>query len=356
VVLVSLFVKVGRANRLRLVRFTVYLFVVPGLTYFVWRAIYFGWLFPNTFYVKFGHIFNGLEWLFGSLGTVVGVLLVILLGVVVTQPPARQSRQVLYYSAFFLVCVVPYCLSSTMMNYMNRYLYHLLPAMFTALALSLAVLTEALTAAAARQRMARWVVPTGCLVLCLLPLFHQAKRELAYVSLYSLHMENAHIALANSLREATVPPALRTVAMGDVGALPYYSGWKTYDFVGLTNETVAHQWSSKSQYIATQRPSVLILYSRDGRQPEAEQFGFRPGIVLDRYSLIDFIEFFPNYYLATYLRRDLPPDPFTELERRITAVGASSRSANHSAANRRAMLAHLSHRIRGAPVLSGLAP
>lgn len=43
-----------RDDRSKLIRHFFWLFIMPGLLYFIWRWQYFGWLLPNTFYAKHG--------------------------------------------------------------------------------------------------------------------------------------------------------------------------------------------------------------------------------------------------------------------------------------------------------------
>jgi arabinofuranosyltransferase len=52
------------------------------------------------------------------------------------------------------------------------------------------------------------------------------------------------------------PPPL--MATGDVGAVPYYSNLPTLDIIGLADETIAHQ-GLKHDYILARKPDLLIL-------------------------------------------------------------------------------------------------
>lgn len=55
--------------------------------------------------------------------------------------------------------------------------------------------------------------------------------------------------------ELNPPPLLAT---GDVGALPYFSGLPTMDIIGLSDETIAHEGLTH-KYILSRQPDLLIL-------------------------------------------------------------------------------------------------
>src|SRR5262249_20619088 len=51
-----------------------------------------------------------------------------------------------------------------------------------------------------------------------------------------------------------------TLMMGDVGNVPYYAKWKTYDLVGLANPVISHHGNSMA-YMKQIHPDLIILYT-----------------------------------------------------------------------------------------------
>ncbi len=350
VVLIALLISLNKAGRLRLARHTGALLVVPGLAYFLWRFIYFGWPLPNTFYVKFGGIYHGLLWLLNSTGLIAGILVLFLLALRCRDSSIRLSRTSLFMIAFLAITVLPYCLSDLWANYMDRFLYHLMPVIFLVLALSLKAVFGTLPRGHHSKSGLDWCrALTFC--ACLVGLLYANKQEVAHLGLATSHLEHAHVALADALRESDTPSELRTITVGDVGALPYYADWHTYDYIGLTDESVAHNWSEKSQYIADRRPTVMVLYSRDGREPEGFQFGFDPQGMFPDYETIAYVRWFPNYYLGVFLSKDIPEPVFADLSRRIKAVSQSAEIMNAAKDDRAGLLARFRERVETYPVL-----
>lgn len=319
--------------------------ILPGLVYFVWRYLYFGWLLPNTFYAKFGGGYQGFIWLINSVGIIGGILVLFLLAIRSQDTSGRPSESTWFTIAFLAAIILPYSTSNLWMNYMDRFLYHLMPVILVILAISLKVVFKAIAPRSSGNgiRLNGYGVLIYC--LCLFPLFYANKQEVAHMSLYTSHLEYAHIELANTLRESATPNEFRTITIGDVGALPYYSDWHTYDFVGLTNETVAHNWPEKSLYIADQQPTVMVLYSSDGVNTTSNSFGFNPQVMLPHYELIAYVKLFPYYYLGVFLRKEIPEPIFADLSKRILNVSATAAVKNASGNNRAAMLARLKERL-----------
>lgn len=347
VVLATLFFNADRARRRTIVLACLTMLVLPGLIYFLWRYNYFGWPFPNTFYVKFGNPFNGIEWLAKTIRSLAAILILVYLPFSLSGSPARKIWGVRAYMAVFLIiAALPYFLSSLTTNYMNRFLFHLLPVIFLCLALAYDRIIEFLRQQPGLSSGALYSFVILSFFLCLLPFMHDAKREIARLGLYGSHLENSHIALGKTLKASGIPEKLRTMTIGDAGAIPYYSEWHVYDFVGLTDETVAHHPQEKSEYIARMRPTVMVLYSMDGQTPSHGRFGFYPEAMLSEYEEIAYIKTFPNYYLAFYIRNDLDSKYFYPLAEEIRAVSRTADIRNAADHNRAGLIAHLRNRLK----------
>ncbi|MFH1700188.1 MAG: hypothetical protein ABIE07_06340 [Candidatus Zixiibacteriota bacterium] len=345
IMLLTIYYVTDKNDRKRLLIYSLFLLFFPGLVYFIWRVIYFGWLLPNTFYVKFGQPFDGIEWLAISIGSLAGIIVVIYMAYALTRNHGQKKLVVpLYYVSFLITAILAYCGSNLMMNYMNRFLFHVLPVIFLIFTLEMHALfcrsDNNKTGKSASYGLIIIIV-----IICLFPLFHKDKTETAHMALYESHLKNAHINLAYSLKKINIPKELKRLAVGDAGAIPYYSEWVSYDFVGLNDEFAAHNPSDKSDYIMEKKPSLLILYSGDGININSYQFGFEPHSQLSQYDEIGFIKWFPDYYLAVYLRNDIDSLYYNAVAEVVRGIQQEAQYLNADADNRAGLVKHLKTRI-----------
>ncbi len=345
-VLIMIFKLSDRFYRRRLFLSALVFLVLPGAVYFIWRYFYFGWLMPNTFYVKFGSLYNGLEWLAGTVATLAPILLLICLpfnGHIQSHSRPHQWR--IYTGIFLALAILPYPVSGLTMNYMSRFLFHVLPVIFMAFALALDVLLTFSLIRCTQNKICLSYCVLLSLFLCYFPQFHNDKQEIAHIGMYGEHIRNSHIALARALSTTDIPPEIRTMTLGDAGAIPYYSDWNTFDFIGLNNEIIAHNPTAKTGYIAAMKPTIMILYSKDGRAPNPDQFGFHPQDMLTDYDEIAFIETFPDYYLAVYIRDDIDTLAHRLLSDAIMDVSSRSKMENASPDNSAGLINYLRQRL-----------
>jgi hypothetical protein len=67
-----------------------------------------------------------------------------------------------------------------------------------------------------------------------------ADPDLPLLANYGPDLARTHVPIGQGLADADVPANMRTVAVNDAGAIPYYSRWNTIDFIGLNDEQLAH--------------------------------------------------------------------------------------------------------------------
>ncbi|MEZ5357614.1 MAG: hypothetical protein R3F48_02205 [Candidatus Zixiibacteriota bacterium] len=345
-VLALIYFTIDEQSRRRFLIATSLLLVLPGLIYFVARYSYYGWFFPNSFYVKFGGLVNGLEWILGAAGSLVGCLIIILLA----SPRKNQIRQrrigtKLYFLLFLFFSVIVYPISDLMMNFMGRFLYHLIPVIIFTVAFSLDNLREIFLRGLYADHRRATVVTVLLGLLCILPLVHSDKREVAHMALYTPHLKYSHIALAKVLADSDVPSDKRTLAVGDAGAIPYYSRWTAYDLVGLNDETIAHHREHATDYIRRANPTVLILYSYDGVTPRSDHYGLIADSILADFQQAAFIKMFPNYFIGVFVNRSLASDVQDRLIAQIREVAAVADRKNRAVDNRMGLLEYLAGRL-----------
>ena len=296
--------------------------VLPGAVYFGWRLAYFGWFFPNTFYVKVGHLWAGIFWAVSSLLLLAPLLLFVALtpgeGHLPGEHPA--SRRLGYYLTVAGVALLPYAASQLMMNYAHRFLFHVYPLLVVMLGLTAAALRRVSSVLPSR----RWGLVS---LLLLLVAARVGATDMGGEALYGYHLANAHVAMGRALAHARVEPAHRSLAIGDAGAVPFYSGWQTIDYIGLNDVAIAHGQDPAAR-IRSALPSLVILYSSDGVTPSAQMNGFDHGAVLAGYEPLAAVLWRPAYYLNVYVRSDLPAAERAELAARLGPVAATAAARN----------------------------
>ncbi len=249
--------------------------------YFVWRWRYYGWPFPNTFYVKSSGGSGTYE-----LGTYYlrrfaedyGVMF--LAGIALLGWPARRDR--LRRSLFFLTALLWGVFAVYVVkvggDFMGLYRF-ILPV----LPLGAVVLQEAL-----RQITARFAPMVGRLTLGLAGLTIAAGFAVsswkvsrtaatwvgadngidspAYLKAYA----DQRIPIGRWFGQHARPDDLMTV--GGAGVIPYYSGIRSYDVFGLVDQHIAHspamtnsnrpghqKWGSDA-YMLSRRPTLITHY------------------------------------------------------------------------------------------------
>lgn len=249
-----------RGNRRELLLSLGLLYVLPGVAYMTWRIWYYGALLPLPFLVKAVH-----QESLAGLGSVLDFARYLLprLGVLWLLAAFRLRRlwvpALMGALAFGCFWIFP----AHIMGYNWRFLFPLVPLLLIIAAHGLLVLTHA-SAQVLRRRGAvlRWL---PALVAALMPLATVAidiPSSLEAPVAEGRGLAAAHLRLGHELAafraNAGGDPLL---AIGDAGAAPYYSGWRTLDHFGLNTPAIARSGTHDPAYVLDQRPDVLVLIS-----------------------------------------------------------------------------------------------
>jgi hypothetical protein len=126
-------------------------------------------------------------------------------------------------------------------------------------------------------------------------------------------MERAHIALGKWLKQNSPPEA--TVAVGDIGAIGYWSHLRLLDLDGLTDAHIMHLPGllgnrRDSRYVLSQSPDFIVL--RAGRCSSALadlSLGADRAVYSDptfsrSFRPVNCWDFQPDYHLMLYQRND----------------------------------------------------
>jgi hypothetical protein len=221
-------------RRLQLALVWVVLFAGLYGTYFVWRYSYYGYLFPNTYYVKVGtntaFFHRGFDYLRANLRSewllpFLGAALLLLVS------PGRMRRDALYVLAVIGVWLAAVIIEGGDAYGHGRFLAPVVPVVIV----SGVVGGTALLARVLRRPRQFAIAGSAAALLIGLALLTSSSDP--YLDLE--RRENTQVRmLAVWLREAA--PANFTVATVAAGAIPYYSQLPSLDLLGLNDETIAH--------------------------------------------------------------------------------------------------------------------
>jgi hypothetical protein len=152
-------------------------------------------------------------------------------------------------------------------------------------------------------------------------------------SLSDLNDRNYRL-IGTALRDVSSSPR-PWIALGDQGALPYFSGWNSLDFVGLTTNEVARFTDSLTiaNFVFIRRPEVIVIRQRAGdgrpfiahaRTPRLGEYIARHPVFRDAYVQVGSIPDEDGNRIAFYLNsRSANAIPISQaLQRGIDRVHA----------------------------------
>ena len=240
-------------------------FVVALGTYSIIKWQYFGYPFPNTFYIKQGGLLSGLGY--------VKEYLIILspLWLFMAFAGGRSSISNLIRDKTFILLLIPssiFCIAYIELNPIlgdaYRFLIPTLPMFILACLRAYALSNTELD----REESLKWKPPDFLteqfaiylIVTFLVSVLFNFRMYRKYDGLASSfgRIERTLVRAGHNLREASSlsPPPL--LATGDIGAIPYFSKLPTMDIIGLADEQVAHQGLTH-EYILKRNPDLLVL-------------------------------------------------------------------------------------------------
>jgi arabinofuranosyltransferase len=210
-----------------------YLAVVGS--HFLWRLSYYGHPLPNTFYAKsglsLGLLTHGATYVAGFFAGPNALILIFLLPAALKARHDGRLRYLFWMTGAYLAAVA---LEGGDFFPGFRFLVPVYPLLYT--------LVQEGAAGFARLRRRRSVRPvlvataTGALALCLhlFSVAGVAEREGESSHRFTSNLRRVAVAL----REAFPPNS--SLAANPIGALSFYTGFRVYDLLGLTDEHIAH--------------------------------------------------------------------------------------------------------------------
>ena len=280
------------------------LFIVLYGTYFVWRWIYFGHLFSNTYYAKTGgnlyQIFGGLDNFWQSFKTLfVGTSAVILIPLIFLFITKKRSWVIYYFSLLILVISASNILVGGDVFGVRFYL----PVWGLLLILSSLALDQFINSKSIKSYQTALIITTifiSALFAWYKNDYYQEDKRLyrnipyylanrdSYPSVEDTNSESYYDskttfrAMASVLNSDLEPGS--SIALVAVGTIGYYSDFTIYDMVGKVDEHIAHEpfnekyiesWrpghdKGDGKYILGKKPDYILLYSILSREPVEE--------------------------------------------------------------------------------------
>ena len=255
----------ARARRTELVRGVAASYLLPGAVYFAARAVYYGHLFPLPFYAKVpgGALFPAAS---GAIGFAVALLgpMALFLAVATAFAPRAVAPAWLAIGAVLALALLP----DPVMNFDYRYA---MPAAGVVAAVA-GVGFAQLCALVAQARPRRAGVLTLAMAVATVVLLAAVRYEPAHVALrerraYGQALAGTYVRLGRVLAAYHDGVAHRPVlAIGDAGAIPYYSGWRVIDTFSLNDPAIAVGGRHDPAYVLDQDPDLVAVVSEQGRE------------------------------------------------------------------------------------------
>ena len=288
-VLAALFA-VAPEDRAALARSATRYYILPGAAYFAWRWSYYGHPFPLPFYIKV-EAATGLA----GLPYVTSYLLhfALPLAPFAVIAVASAPRQTLAAAVAVVSLVGFFASAEPIMGFEWRYLAPTAPVWVALAGDGVARVVARLPGTTERR--------AAGLALAALTAGWFASRGpgvVAGLRKYAEGLDRAHLALATNLRREG--GGHRLLAIGDAGAVPYYSGWRTLDTYGLNDASIAVNGRPPPENLLARHPDVLVLisFAPDHFEPRLEwEGGLYTAALSAGYRVRETLQFNERYYL-----------------------------------------------------------
>lgn len=289
--------------------------------YVAWRYRYFGYLFPNTFYVKanptsaFGQLsttgfagHSGLLYTKTFFTDVLFPYLVLFLAMIGLRPQVLKDRGLqiapilvgsVIFGAYLLRII-------HIQGFLWRYIFPLFPVFLLGMVWLLSNQGRRLWLG---HRFVSYVL-IGLFVVWSLQLKYVTSQEKAARTQHSRVQFGKHLAGMSG-----------TVFLEESGAVPYYSGWRSVDILGLNSEEIAHRGLSL-QMLEELNPDLVFLMI-EGRYNSGSLYGERGAILHEYLTKRPFVaaavihKAFDTYHFV-FVNRDSPQ--FAAIVERVTSV------------------------------------
>jgi hypothetical protein len=282
-----------------------FLIILIGIIYLIIKYTHFGYILPNTFYVKSSRQFE-IRHLIDYLSEIKKFWWIFLL---------LLFEYNSYYKALLVVSIIInialYGNSDLTMNFSDRFPFQILAPFY---------LTSFLLIKN-RESFFKVSIIAALTLGAIINENNLRSRAYDYPRLRKAHVELG-IGLSKYKKDKL------TLLLGDAGIIPYFSEWYTYDFIGLANKQIAHN-GLDIKYLQESNPDLILLYSTSG---EEKRKGFEYVLnqpIIDKYlyttnaySFVGFVKLADDFYFLAFLKRNTKK--FEEIKNTIQEVQKES--------------------------------
>ena len=266
-----------------------------GVVYFLARWHYFHHLLPNPFYVKVAH--EPLRDLLHEMTTNLALFKGYFFAVALIALLAKKSITRVFALCAFLLLLLLFAPHQMAMNYADRFYVQL-----TFPILLIFLIAEDV------PKLSRFAATIAALFL-----FAVSPIELLRQIKYPANIARAHFDIGKRLAPFA---ANHTLVAGDVGGIPFYSNWFTYDFLGLATNSIAQHGLSVAS-LQQMHPDLIVLYNQHPGPGLLTDGSFVGGPERTGQALVQYINQSGEYqyagsaksydfYLVEFLRKDTP--------------------------------------------------
>lgn len=222
------------------VRWQILVLVLPGALYYGWRSWYFGFPFPNTYYVKLSTGPINMDSATRICGFVIRFCLlpVTIIGAWLTRLQRPERKPVLILTAIPLIYMLAYLRFAMIQDVGFRFIFPSFGALLILTAPALCALPVRILRAGAGL----------VLVAASFWMIRASGSTGAYDDRYEI-----------GRRLASRDPRGHVMMPSEAGYLPYQSGWIAIDPLGLNDVTVAHEGLTTA-YIASRSPDLIMFH------------------------------------------------------------------------------------------------
>ena len=234
-------------------------YFIPGLIYFIWRWSYYGLLLPLPFYIKAdaGNL-PGLDYVYSFINfTMTSLLILFATGILGNRKKILITNLIVFLYLTIFIFVTP------IMGFDYRFLYPVLPLILVISGLGLIFLLKiplVNTIWTIKSLGVIWI----SIVFIFIFSWNNVFRSNSIISKkldYSHGLSVNHIEIGQFLSTIDDENSQKTLVVTDAGALPYYSGWRTIDAIGLNDPIIALNETEQLRYIFNDKPDILIITS-----------------------------------------------------------------------------------------------
>jgi arabinofuranosyltransferase len=317
-------------NSIKLTSFSpvLVLYLIPIISYNVFRVLYFHALLPLPFLVKivYGITFP-IEFL-NALIYLIPFILIILIPLFLKKPRFNINENnlknfkylLLILGIIFIFANIVY-VNTPLMNYSQRFFYPTFVLFYLTFGITISILfNEIIKNKNINLANNTRIILTSTVIIVLLVLSsYNGINDLKIQHDYGINFNNSYIPIG----EAISPffDDNYTVAFADAGAVAYFSGWNFLDLGGLNDKFITENGVT-TEYLEQKNPELVIFASVDGViLTPGKSYNY---VLENNYTRLDPIKNSYGYYFIPFLKPKIKD--FDSIKNSLEIVSKESNS------------------------------